>query len=409
MLEWLIIGGGIHGTYLSNHLLKAGRANKENLRVLDPHDKPLAVWKRCTENTAMKYLRSPGQHNLDVGETALFKFGRLRNGRGSEFYSKYHRPSLALFNAHCDHVIATGELEALRQKATALTLKYSHGTYKVGTTSGEIESRRVILAPGMHGCLFEPAWARALPRPQAPVAHIFSEEFQALNQSNWENAVVVGGGISAAQLALALAARKPGRVTLLHSRKLKTYQFDADPCWLNARCLNLLSRHDDFSERRRIVDQSRHWGSFPEEVRRNLEHSVKSGALQCLETTVVKAESASHSVRLQLADGRFLEADLVALATGFERTLPGGDFIKTAIDELALPCAPCGFPATDKYLRWSKDLYVTGALAELAVGPASRNIIGARLASELIVKADIPRPHRPRELSYHYFQRRRTG
>lgn len=34
MLDWVIVGGGIHGTYASNHLLKAGRANPEKVLVV---------------------------------------------------------------------------------------------------------------------------------------------------------------------------------------------------------------------------------------------------------------------------------------------------------------------------------------------------------------------------------------
>jgi hypothetical protein len=36
----------------------------------------------------------------------------------------------------------------------------------------------------------------------------------------------------------------------------------------------------------------------------------------------------------------------------------------------------------DRTLAWAPGLHVSGALAELEVGPVARNIIGARLASE---------------------------
>jgi len=49
----------------------------------------------------------------------------------------------------------------------------------------------------------------------------------------------------------------------------------------------------------------------------------------------------------------------------------------------------CGFPIVDKNLSWgdSGRIYVSGALAELEIGPSARNIAGARLAAERIVQA----------------------
>jgi hypothetical protein len=38
-------------------------------------------------------------------------------------------------------------------------------------------------------------------------------------------------------------------------------------------------------------------------------------------------------------------------------------------------------------LQWGPGLYVTGALAELEMGPISRNISGARQAAERIVNS----------------------
>lgn len=38
-------------------------------------------------------------------------------------------------------------------------------------------------------------------------------------------------------------------------------------------------------------------------------------------------------------------------------------------------------------LRWGPNLYVTGALAELEMGPIARNISGARQAADRIVSS----------------------
>lgn len=56
------------------------------------------------------------------------------------------------------------------------------------------------------------------------------------------------------------------------------------------------------------------------------------------------------------------------------------------IQRHALPCAECGYPVVDSHLRWHPAIFVTGPLAELEVGPVSRNIVGARKAANRIVE-----------------------
>ena len=409
MLDWIVVGGGVHGTYISNYLIKLGGTSPDKLRVIDPHEAPLSIWKRCTHNTGMEYLRSPGEHNIDVGPGALIRFALQRPGSGSQLYSKFNRPTLRLFNAHCDHVIDQRSLESLRYRASALSLQRTANGFILHTDCGELESKRVILSIGASDCLSIPVWAESLRKAGAPVYHVFSEDFASYRKQQWSKAVVIGGGISGAQLALDLSKERPGKVVLIHARKLQTYQFDADPCWLDSRCLKTLRREADFAERRRIVERSRHWGSFPEEIRKQLDAAIKREALSCVEGNVVCALGDSNSIELELSTGAHLECDFVALATGFERCLPGGKFLQTTIKTLELNCAPCGFPKTDEFLRWSDGLFVTGPLAELVIGPASRNIIGARLAAERIFKAIRPARSKPREHNYYYFQKRRRG
>ena len=42
-LDWLIVGGGVHGTILSHALVHRGGVSPACLRVLDPHQAPLAA------------------------------------------------------------------------------------------------------------------------------------------------------------------------------------------------------------------------------------------------------------------------------------------------------------------------------------------------------------------------------
>ena len=59
------------------------------------------------------------------------------------------------------------------------------------------------------------------------------------------------------------------------------------------------------------------------------------------------------------------------------------------VESAELPCASCGYPIVDRGLRWHPRIYVSGPLAELELGPAARNIAGARRAGDRLVEVAI--------------------
>ena len=63
-----------------------------------------------------------------------------------------------------------------------------------------------------------------------------------------------------------------------------------------------------------------------------------------------------------------------------ELGLPGGDLIDRLVADFDLECNPCGYPILGPDLRWAQNIYATGPLAELQLGPCARNIVGARNA-----------------------------
>ena len=73
------------------------------------------------------------------------------------------------------------------------------------------------------------------------------------------------------------------------------------------------------------------------------------------------------------------------LATGFAPDRPGA-WLDGVSERLGLPLSACGYPIVDRALRWHPRIHVSGALAELELGPAARNIAGARMASERLLE-----------------------
>lgn len=387
MLDWLILGGGVHGTAICNHLLRRGRVQRDRIRVLDPHDEPLARWHACTRNTGMPFLRSPVAHHLDVQPAALHHFAETEVP-DHRFTRPYRRPSTDLFRRHCDAVIERNGLRALRLRGSARRVHVRAGGLTVETEGGALAARRIVLALGAGDQPFWPAWARALRSSLGGVVdHVFDPAWELARFQPAGRTVVVGGGITAVQVALSLS-RRGAEVALLMRHAPRVHQFDSDVCWIGERCLRHFRRTDDMRHRRDIIRRARNRGSIPPDVFRQLSKERARDALCVVQAEVERAtaDPLGRGALLQCAGQPPIAAQHVLLATGFDPARPGGALVDHAIVDLGLPVASCGYPVVDGRLEWAHGIHVTGPLAELEIGPVARNFIGARLAGERLVR-----------------------
>ena len=197
--------------------------------------------------------------------------------------------------------------------------------------------------------------------------------------------VILGGGITAVQLAIALAAAGSGRITLISRHPLRVNNLDFDPCWIGPKCLGAYVE-TPYTHRREIVDRARHRGTVPEETAARFNRLAAAGRVQYRVAEVRKASWSSGRIRLGTDDGA-CSADRIILATGFGPERPGGLLTERMVAGLGLEIAACGYPVLDAAYRWHPRIFVTGALAELRGGPSARNIVGARNAGREILKA----------------------
>ena len=61
--------------------------------------------------------------------------------------------------------------------------------------------------------------------------------------------------------------------------------------------------------------------------------------------------------------------------------------IKHLTNHFQAPIASCGLPYISPTLEWLPNLFVTGGLADLVLGPFARNIMGGREAALRIAEA----------------------
>ena len=384
MLEWLIVGGGIHGTYFANLLIRQAEVPPDKIAILDPHDGLLAAWYRMTANCGMQFLRSPATHQIDIPILSLYRFAKSPIGRSSAaFIPPYNRPSLDLFNAHSAHVIAANDLAARHLVGRALALRRDGPALAVETSRGLLRTRRTLLAIGLSEQPYWPSWAWNLKRHDGPIAHVFDPDFKRRGETANDRTVVVGGGITAVQTALALSARPGSQVVLLVRRPLKESQFDFNPCWIGPKCLRDFYRQGP-AARRESIDGARIPGSLPAEVLEDFKRALDQARLAFRQAAIRTAAVEGDGIRLVTENG-VEHARRVILATGLRPERPGGALTERLAEEWGLPSNHCGYPIVGEDLQWGPDVYVTGPLAELQIGPCARNIVGARNAGRQLL------------------------
>lgn len=162
ILEWLIIGGGPHGTHMAICLIDKG-VHRDFICILDPSVEPLARWRHQTANTGMTHLRSPRIHNIDVNPYALRNYAQTdefinikcqqTDGESidePDFIPPYSRPSVRLFMHHVQSVIEETGLMSCWKTGEAESIRACQQCYQVQTKAGEqIKAKNVVLAIGM--------------------------------------------------------------------------------------------------------------------------------------------------------------------------------------------------------------------------------------------------------------------
>lgn len=387
MLDWLIVGGGVQGSYLSNVVVHALGAAPERVRVLDPRAGPLEAWRQRARNCAMDFLRSPGVHHIDVDPFSLLRYARSEAAPPTaELWGRYQHPSLCLFEAHARAVIERAGLEALRTPGELRHLRACDGGYRADTTHGELRARRVVLAVGPPRELNWPAWARAARERGAPIAHLFDEDAPLAGLATHERVLVVGSGCTAAHAALH-SARRARSTTWLTRTALRGAEYDSEPGWLGPKFLRTFERERAPVQRRATIDAARQPGTLPERLQHAVALALRHGRLvhELGDEPRIELDEHGHAHVRGVGTAREHVFERIVLATGFARVRPGDGWIDALADELGLERAPCGYPVLAPTLEWAPGLYVTGQLAELELGPTARNIGGARLAAERLV------------------------
>lgn len=396
MLEWLIVGGGMQGTIAANFLIGKNPSLREKIRILDPHEYLLANWNRNTKAVGMDYLRSSFVHHLGFDPFSLQRFAMAnKSASWVRFTPPYQRPSLELFQRHCQSVIEANQLNKMVLQGSLLDLEKINDGYRAITSNGEIESRKILLAWGVTESCQVPKWCEKLTKDGIDIKHVYASQNSDVDLDS-KRVAILGGGISALQLALKFSKSlsEKSSIHVLSRHPLRISQFDSDKCWMGPRCLREFNKVSCPTKRREIIKSARRRGFVPPDVLLAFKNEMKRSAerLQFLRGEVVDAVKKSKNenlVSLHLSDGNDLQTndyDMIICATGFDSCCPNKNLVEKLSDNFGLPRANCGYPLLSRDLSWGEEnIFAIGSLAELRMGPTSRNIIGARQAADLLL------------------------
>lgn len=365
--DWLIIGGGPHGRFIAASI--AAAAPSSSLAVADP--KPaLAAWHARAAACGMRYLRSSNAHHLGARTDSLRRFARQAGYDDTHALGYYRRPSLTLFNAH-----AMTELGAPNHMPRAVRrLIRRNDRWRAVLDDGQTRTAtRVVLATGPG-------------QPHRPAGfehaeHVFDADFE-LGEPGAAT-VIVGGGITGAQLALRAAEAGHRPCWLTRHRPVQA-DFDADPCYAGPRCLRPFAQ-TPLAQRTALLAEARQPGTLPPDIYSAITAALAAGTIAWCRGE--PARLADDSIRL--ADGRLLDATRVILATGFANRTARHSLLGRAIADFELATDGAGHLFTDTALAVAPGLHVAGRPASLQLGPMAGNIKGARLAGRRL--ADVAR------------------
>ncbi|TDZ54795.1 hypothetical protein CTRI78_v006019 [Colletotrichum trifolii] len=209
------------------------------------------------------------------------------------------------------------------------------------------------------------------------------------------NVLVVGGGLTSAQLSDLAIRRGVTKVWHLMRGPLRVKPFDVDLAWMgkfrNVEQAYFWSADSD-EERLAQIQSARGGGSITPPYHKRLKQHAAKGSLELCQNT-------------RLAEARFDEAnkvwhvrteppvelpglDYIYFATGVQSDYASLPYLRTMLDEHPIH-GHGGMPCINDDLMWKDGvpLFVTGRLAALRLGPGAGNLGGARAGAERVAWA----------------------
>ncbi|KAI2793059.1 hypothetical protein POX_b03106 [Penicillium oxalicum] len=330
----------------------------------------------------------------------------------------YYSPSTDLFADYCESIIRRYDLDQpnqiLKAEVTDITYDYlsdgldlAPSTSKVFTmttaTGEKLYSRAAVLAMGAGGAGIQ----KIFPWKPSTVAEgadacCHSMEIKAfpdarvqakIQQRKETNIVVVGGGLSSAQILDMAVKKGVTKVWLLIRSEFKVKHFDISLPWMgkykNWEKAAFWSADTD-EERLEMIINARNGGSItPRYTKIVKEHVARHRASVHTHSEIVShsynPETKLWTLRTDPPIPHLPPIDYIYFATGARSDIREMPLLRNMHDRYPIDTIG-GLPRLTDDLMWRDDvpLYITGRLGGLRLGPGAPNLEGARLGAERI-------------------------
>ncbi len=390
-IDLAIIGAGPHALTLVTYLLKKRQKIRSKIAVFDPSGKWMSQWEHQFAALEIPHLRSPAVHHPDPNPFALRKFAESRS---NEFFPPYDLPGTRLFNDFCKDVIRRWDLEniVIGEKITRIQPLNNPfaSRFRLWLGSGKsIVAGRVVLATGSSQ-LQIPDWISQINQnyPEDKLCHSHAVDLRKLYLAG-ERVLIIGGGLTSGHLAVGAMSRG-AEVQISMRRQLQEKIFDADAGWLGPKYLKGFFAESDFKKRFEMIQQARNGGSMTPAMVTQLRRKAHNGKLRVQENTqVVEAKWTDNQWLVKFTNGEQERFHRIWLSTGTRFDVNTEPLLKEVLQAYPMPVIN-GLPVLDDNLRWRGcSLFIMGGLAALQIGPTARNLSGARMASDKMLKAII--------------------
>ncbi|KAJ5507667.1 hypothetical protein N7527_009810 [Penicillium freii] len=325
----------------------------------------------------------------------------------------YFSPSTDLFSDYCSSIIERYGLDEpgqiLQREATDLSYNYLSDSsdskvFTVTTSTGEkFYSRSVVLAigPGGAGVSKIYPWKPSTEQEGA-AACCHSTEIKSFPSPNVRNkiqrrqetnVVVVGGGLSSAQIVDMAVRKGVTKVWFLLRSGMKVKHFDISLPWMgkykNWEKAAFWSADTD-EERLEMLQTARNGGSItPRYTKIVKQHAAKNRASihPCTEIKTHQYNPATQTWTLTTDPPipELPEIDYIYFATGVRADVREMPLLREMNDQYPIE-VKSGLPCLTNDLSWRDDvpLFMTGRMAALRLGPGAPNLEGARVGAERV-------------------------
>lgn len=395
--DLLVVGSGPHALTCCTYLLRQRPSLRERLLVIDPRGW-LTCWNHQFNALGITRLRS---HAIDQPDPDPYALWRSAQGSDKEM-GPYTAPGVTLFAKFCRALIAQHGLEdVLKRDRVKCIASSDQGVWAMLADGTRLLAQRVVLATNTRVPRI-PDWARDLARQAPPgrIAHTEELDLRGARLAG-EHVLVVGNGLTAGQLALT-AVSGGATVTLVCRNRVRRQVFDVQGGWLTPSELRGFYAEPAAHRRLDMVREARRSSMTPAVVLA-LEEASRTGTIHLLEGSEVSSAGWNGECwRVRLGE-RTEEVHRIWLATGTTPRADSEPLLAQLIASKPTEMAG-GLPVLDEACRWpGTEIHLMGALAALQLGPAARNLVGARMATERIAPCIAPldryqyvQPTRPR-------------